>query len=87
MAASGKAAGVTFSWTFVDDNTIHARHIVIDNGWKILLDRGLDIFQRYEMHDAFSLANRVQHYRPCKAFEATFLRIDSLPAAGNEQGE
>jgi ATP-dependent Lon protease len=77
MAASGKAAGVTFSWTFVDDNTIHARHIVIDNGWKILLDRGLDIFQRYEMNDAFSLANRVQHYRPCKAFEVTFLKADN----------
>ena len=83
MAASCKAAGVAFTWTFAEDNTIHARHIVIDNGWKILLDRGLDIFQRYEMNDAFSIANRMQHFRPCKAFEATFLRTDSHTDAGD----
>ncbi|RLC89311.1 MAG: ATP-dependent Lon protease, partial [Chloroflexi bacterium] len=87
MAASCQAAGLAFSWSFAEDNSIHARHIVIDNGWKILLDRGLDIFQRYEMNDAFSIANRMQQFRPCKAFEATFLRADSLPAAGAEQGE
>jgi len=78
MATSCQAAGVAFSWIFAEDNSIHARHIVIDNGWKILLDRGLDIFQCYEMNDAFSIANRMQQFRPCKAFEATFLRADSL---------
>ncbi len=82
MAISCQAAGVAFSWVFAEDNSIHARHIVIDNGWKILLDRGLDIFQRYEMNDAFSIANRMQHFRPCKAFEATFLRTDSPLVAG-----
>ena len=38
---------------------IHARHIVTDTGWKISLDRGLDIFQQYSMNDTFSLANRL----------------------------
>ena len=32
-------AGVIFTWEFDNDNTIHARHIVTDNGWKISLDR------------------------------------------------
>ena len=69
-------SGIQFSWKF-DSGTIHARHIVTDTGWKILLDRGLDVFQRYEMNDAFSLANRLQKHRACKAFEVTYLRNES----------
>jgi len=65
--------GILFSWSF--DSTIHARHIVTDTGWKILLDRGLDVFQRYDMKDAFSLATRLQKHRTCKAFEVTYLRV------------
>ena len=68
------SVGIKFTWEYVDAKTIHARHIATDTGWKILLDRGLDIFQRYEMNDAFTLANRVQQYRPVKAFEVTYLR-------------
>lgn len=68
------AAGINFSWEFDGTNTIHARHIVSDAGWKISLDRGLDIFQKFEMNDAFSLANRLQAYRQVKAFEITYLR-------------
>lgn len=67
-------AGIAFSWEFDPTNTIHARHIVSNNGWKILLDRGLDIFQHYEMNDAFSVANRNQKFRACKAFEVTYVR-------------
>jgi hypothetical protein len=33
----------------------------------------------YEMKDAFSIANRLQEFRGCKAFEVTFLHIDILP--------
>jgi ATP-dependent Lon protease len=64
-----------FTWEFDGTGAIHARHIVTDTGWKISLDRGLDIFQRYEMNDAFGLANRLQEYRPVKAFEVTYLRL------------
>ncbi|HEX2948938.1 MAG TPA: BREX system Lon protease-like protein BrxL, partial [Armatimonadota bacterium] len=74
IQASCSQAGINFSWEFDQNNTIHARHIVTNHGWKILLDRGLDIFQCYDMSDAFSLANRLQQYRPCKAFEVTFLK-------------
>ncbi len=50
------------------------RHKVIDTGWKIVLDRGLDIFQHYDMNQAFSINNRLQQYRSCKAFEVTYLK-------------
>lgn len=67
------AVGIHFTWQFDQTGTIHARHIVTDNGWKILLDRGLDIFQPYEMNDAFTFANRLQQHRSCKAFEMTVI--------------
>ena len=75
MQETCEAAGLRFSWEFDETGTIHARHIVTDTGWKILLDRGLDIFQHYEMNDAFALANRLQQYRSCKAFEATYIKV------------
>jgi ATP-dependent Lon protease len=74
MKESASAVGVNFTWEFDGTGTIHARHIVTDHGWKISLDRGLDIFQHYEMNDTFAFANRLQQYRPCKAFEVTFIK-------------
>ena len=71
---SCEAAGIKFNWKFDSEGTIHARHIVTDTGWKISLDRGLDIFQPYEMNDAFTLANRLQEQRQCKAFEVTYIK-------------
>ena len=68
------AAGISFSWEFDTSRTIHARHIVTDTGWKISLDRGLDIFQHYEMNNNLNFTNRLQALRPCKAFEITYLR-------------
>lgn len=76
IKTSCSAVGIEFTWEFDDTGTIHARHIVSDNGWKISLDRGLDIFQHYEMNDAFTFSNRLQQFRPCKAFEVTFIRND-----------
>lgn len=67
--------GIKFTWKFDDSHTIHARHIVTDHGWKISLDRGLDIFQHYEMNDSFSITNRLQRFRSCKAFEVTYLKV------------
>lgn len=69
------AIGIEFSYDFDATNTIHARHIIADNGWKISLDRGLDIFQRYEMNDSLDFANRMQEFRRCKAFEITYLQV------------
>jgi ATP-dependent Lon protease len=66
--------GVEFSWSFDGTNTIHARHLVTDTGWKILLDRGLDVFQRADLNSGFSPANRHQRFRQVKGFEVTYLR-------------
>lgn len=66
--------GIEFLWEFVDPKSIHARHIISDNGWKIILDRGLDIYQRYDMGDGLSITNRLQQFRACKGFEVTYLR-------------
>ena len=74
---SSRSVGIHFTWEFDKSGSLHARHIVTDHGWKILLDRGLDIFQQYEMNDAFTFANRLQQIRPCKAFEVTFLLCDA----------
>lgn len=71
---SAESVGVKFTWEFDDSGSMHARHIVTDHGWKISLDRGLDIFQQYEMNDAFSFANKLQQHRACKAFEVTFIK-------------
>lgn len=71
------SVGIDFTWEFDQSNTIHARHIVTNTGWKIVLDRGLDIFQQYDMNDAFTFANRLQQFRTCKSFEVTFLRLTS----------
>lgn len=73
---SVQAAGISFTWEFDSTETIHARHIVTDTGWKISLDRGLDIFQQYAMNDTFSLSNRKQQFRSCKGFEVTYIRVE-----------
>lgn len=78
MKESASAVGVNFTWEFDCTGTIHARHIVTDHGWKISLDRGLDIFQHYEMNDAFTFANRLQQCRQCKAFEVTFIKTGEM---------
>ncbi|MCY4313413.1 MAG: hypothetical protein OXD44_06930, partial [Gammaproteobacteria bacterium] len=61
-------------WEFDNSRSIHARHITTDHGWKISLDRGLDIFQPYEMNDAFAFSNRLQQHRSSKAFEVTYIK-------------
>lgn len=69
------AVGIKFAYSFDTTGSQHARHIVTDSGWKISLDRGLDIFQQYDVNDAFSLTTRLQKHRACKAFEVTFISV------------
>ena len=51
----------------------HDRFIAADNGWKITLGRGLDMFEKYE--GRFNVASLDQTKRKCKACELTYLRI------------
>jgi ATP-dependent Lon protease len=71
---SCSTVGIDFTWEFDGTGSIHDRQIVTDHGWKILLDCGLDVFQNYEMNDAFIFANRLQQYRSSKAFDVTFIK-------------
>jgi len=70
-----ETVGITFSWEFDSTQTIHSRFILVDTSWKILMDRGLDIFQQYDMNNTFSLQNRLQQFRNCKAFDITYMKI------------
>jgi ATP-dependent Lon protease len=51
----------------------HDRFIAADNGWKITLGRGLDIFEKIE--GRFNVADIDQTKRKCKSCELTYLRM------------
>ncbi len=72
VESSAAKLGITF--TYEIDNAIHDRYILSDNGWKIVLGRGLDVFQPFDHRDAFAIENRNQVYRKCRGFEVTFVR-------------
>ena len=51
----------------------HDRYIAADNGWKITLGRGLDIFEKIE--GRFNVADIDQTKRKCKSCELTYLKL------------
>ena len=63
--------GIDFSYRF--DDSIHDRYILIDNNWKILLGRGLDIWNK--TNGMFDIAETNQLYRSCKAFSMTVVWV------------
>lgn len=73
VAAAAPTEGIRFSWETAPD--LHDRSIVTDDGWKIALGRGLDIFERYDMHNAFDFQNRVQVCRTIKGFSMTIVNL------------
>jgi len=75
MADACATVGIKFSWEYDRTGTKHDRDITTDHGWKIVLSRGLDVFQRCELNDAFSFTARLQQQRPCKEFNVTFVRV------------
>ncbi len=75
MSDACTSIGIQFSWAFDTTGTKHDRDITTDHGWKIVLSRGLDVFQRCELNDAFSFANRMQQHRQCKEFNVTFVKL------------
>jgi ATP-dependent Lon protease len=68
--------GIQFTWEYDTTGTKHDRDITTDHGWKIVLSRGLDVFQRFELNDAFSFANRMQQHRQCKEFNVTYVKVN-----------
>ena len=73
------AASVGIKFNVQWDETIHDRSIRADNGWKILLGRGLDIFQKGS-GSQFDISARRQEFRQVVAFGITYIR-DATPEA------
>jgi len=73
IAESFTGSRVAFSWELDHSPNFHARNITTDTGWKITMDRGLDIFQKYES-GPFSLEQAIQEARLTRGVEITYLR-------------
>jgi len=64
---------INFSWEFNHSPNFHGRSIVTDTGWRITLDRGLDMFQKYE-NGPFSVEQAIQEARLTRGIEVAYLR-------------
>jgi ATP-dependent Lon protease len=73
------AASVGVKFNVRWDETIHDRSIRADNGWKIVLGRGLDIFQKGS-GSQFDIGARRQEFRQVVAFGVTY-----IPQANGER--
>lgn len=62
-----KRYNIEFTYAFDAD---HDRSISLDNGWRFILSRGIDIFEKF---DRFSLSNQRQELRRCRSFSVTYL--------------
>ena len=65
--------GIKLTYEF-NPNT-HDRFIQSNNGWKIILGRGLDVYQRPE--GRFNIAGLRQDKRQCKSCEITYVRVQN----------
>ena len=70
MTYSLESMGINFTYEF--DEYIHDRSIEMDNGWKIVLGRGLDIYQKTGGYA--DITDYIQERRLCKACEITFVK-------------
>ena len=70
LADSLSDLGIEFTYEFNDIQ--HDRCIEMNNGWKIILGRGLDIWQKTS--GRFDIAEFYQEKRLCKEFEVTVVR-------------
>ena len=71
-----RGSPLVFDYEMTSDD-IHARSIKTDTGWKISLDRGLDIFQK-PSQNSFDLGRINQEARQCKPCEITYLRDENV---------
>jgi ATP-dependent Lon protease len=66
---SVSSLGIDLSYEFSD--VLHDRSIEMNNGWKIILGRGLDIWQKTS--GRYDIAEYYQEKRLCKQFEITII--------------
>ena len=69
MTGSLEPLGIAFTYEF--NENIHDRSIDLNNGWKILMGRGLDIFQK--TGGWYDISEYYQEKRQCKGCEITIL--------------
>lgn len=70
-----ESVGIKFNVQW--DESIHDRSVRTDTGWKILLGRGLDIFQKGS-GSQFDIGARRQEFRQVVAFGVTYIR-ENIP--------
>lgn len=75
LAQSLENTELRFFYEFDQSQSFHARSIETDTGWKISLDRGLDIFLPYDTRNLLNIENLAQTARACKDFELTYLWV------------
>ena len=68
LVSSVNELGIKLTYEYQD---LHDRHIISDNGWRIQLGRGLDIFEPRE--GRFNPAEYYQEKRHCKNCEIIYL--------------
>ena len=74
IAEACSGTGIDFTWAFDATGTLHARDITTNTGWKMVLDRGLDIFQPTPRKmNGFSLGERMQEHRMVRGFYVTYV--------------
>lgn len=69
-----ESVGVLFSYEF--DENAHDRSIQMNNGWKIVLGRGLDIWQK--TGGWYDINEYIQEKRLCKGTEVTFVKENKM---------
>lgn len=74
IAESFTGSRIAFTWEHDHSPNFHARNITTDTGWKITIDRGLDIFQKFDS-GPFSLEQAVQEARLTRGAEITYIKV------------
>jgi ATP-dependent Lon protease len=74
MVNSFAGTRVEFTWSLDHSPNFHARSITTDTGWKITIDRGLDIFQRFES-GPFSVEQAIQEARLTRGAEVSYVKL------------
>ena len=74
MALSFTGSRVAFSWELDHNPNFHARSITTDTGWKITIDRGLDVFQKFES-GPFSVEQAIQETRLTRGAEISYVKV------------
>ena len=75
IADATRPMGLNFTYELDESHTIHARHVRINCQWDVMLDRGLDIWQRFDAGDAFCVEAGMPEFRRVKQFEVVYRRL------------